>query len=149
MQTFATGWLLAGATCILGLAAYAASLWRRVWLAKQQREQQLSVQKKQRHEDLLVLANGFLSGQMPWAEGCIRIKVILDHYDAEMSTHSDYHVLQTVFSATQHIPSHDAWRQLSSAEKKPFQQLLAELELKHKQESIRAVQQLLTYLQAS
>ncbi len=56
MQTFATGWLLAGAACILGLAAYAALLWRRVWLAKQQREQQLSVQKKQRHEDLLVFS---------------------------------------------------------------------------------------------
>ena len=149
VQTFSNVWLLAGAVCILGLAAYAAILWRRVWQAKQQRQQQLSLQKAQRHDDLIVLSNGFLSGQMPWAEGCIRIKVILDHYDAEMGMHNDYQVLQKVFTATEQIPTHDAWRQLSSVEKKPFQKLLAELELKHKQESVRAVQQLLTYLQAS
>ncbi len=146
VQTLSNAWLLAGAVCIFGLAAYAAFLWRRVWLAKQQREQQLNLQKKQRRDDLIVLSNGFLSGQMPWAEGCIRIKVILDHYDAEMGMHSNYHVLQKVFSATEQIPTHDAWQALSSAEKRPFQQLLAELELKHKQDSIRAVKQLLNHM---
>jgi Tfp pilus assembly protein PilN len=108
VQTFSNVWLLAGAVCILGLAAYAAILWRRVWQTKQQRQQQLSLQKSQRHDDLIVLSNGFLSGQMPWAEGCIRIKVILDHYDAEMGMHNDYHVLQKVFTATEQIPTHDA-----------------------------------------
>ena len=147
MQTLSGVWLLVAAVCILALAAYAALLWRRVWLSQQQREQQLSQQKAQRRNDLIVLANGFLSGQMPWAEGCIRIKVILDHYDANLGMHADYQVLQNVFTATEHIPTHDAWRALSSAEKKSFLQLLEELELQHKQDSVRAVQQLLNQLQ--
>ena len=147
VQTLSNAWLIAGAVCIIGLAAYAAFLWRRVGQVKQQREQQLSLQKKQRQADLVVLANGFLSGQMPWAEGCIRIKVILDHYDTQLALHSDYQVLQSVFTVTEKIPTHDAWQALSSAEKRPFQQLLAELELKHKQDSIRVVQQLLSHLQ--
>ncbi|MDY0249709.1 MAG: DUF2489 domain-containing protein [Pseudomonas sp.] len=147
MQTLSSAWLIAATVCILALAAYAAFLWRRVWQSQQQRLQQHAAQKAQRHDDLIVLANGFLSEQMPWAEGCIRIKVILDHYDANLGMQADYQVLQTVFTATEQIPSHDAWRELSSAEKKPFQQLLTELELQHKQDSVRAVQQLLSHLQ--
>ncbi len=147
MQSLSSVWLIVAAVCIIGLAAYAALLWRRVWRTQQQRLQQRTEQKIQRHDDLIVLANGFLSGQMPWAEGCIRIKVILDHYDAELGMQSDYKVLQQVFTATEKIPTHDAWRELSNAEKKPFQQLLTDMELQHKTESIRAVQQLLKYLQ--
>lgn len=139
-------WLIIAAACVLGLAAYAALLWRRVWQAQQQRQQQLVEQKAQRHNDLIVLAEGFLSEQMPWAEGCIRIKVILDHYDYELGMQSEYQVLHSVFSATKNIPTHDAWRALSSAEKQSFTRLLSELELQHKQESIRAVQQLLSHL---
>ena len=147
MQSFSSIWLIIAAVCILSLAVYAALLWRRVWRTQQQRLQQRAEQKAQRHDDLIVLANGFLSGQMPWAEGCIRIKVILDHYDANLGTQADYQVLQTVFTATEQIPTHDAWRELSSAEKKPFQQLLIDLEQQHKADSIRVVQQLLSLLQ--
>ncbi len=148
VQTFSNIWLLVAAACILGLAAYATVLWRKVWQAEQQRRQRSSEQKQQRRDDLMVLANGFLSEQMPWAEGCIRIKVILDHYDSEMAMHPDYQVLQSVFSATEHIPTHDAWRELSSAEKKTFMQLLNELEQQHKAHSTQVVQQLLKHLQA-
>ena len=148
MQTLSSAWLIAAAVCILSLAAYTAFLWRRVWQSQQQRLQQAAEQKKQRQDDLIVLAHGFLSGQMPWAEGCIRIKVILDHYDANLGMHADYQVLQSVFTATEQIPTHDAWRQLSSAEKQPFQQLLTDLELQHKAESTQAVQQLLSHLQS-
>ncbi len=147
MQTLSSVWLIAAAVCILALGAYATMLWRRVWHTKQQHLQQLIEQKKQRHDDLIVLANGFLSGQMPWAEGCIRIKVILDHYDANLGMQADYKVIQTIFTATEKIPTHDAWSELSSAEKQPFLRLLNELELQHKQDSVRAVKQLLNHLQ--
>lgn len=146
VQMLSSPWLIAATVCILSLAAYAAFLWRRVWQAQQLQQQQRANQKSQRHADLVVLANGFLSGQMPWAEGCIRIKVILDHYDAEFGQQAEYQVLHSVFSATEHIPTHDAWRALSSAEKQPFLHLLDELELQYKQDSIRAVQQLLQHL---
>lgn len=146
VQTLSSIWLIAAVVCILGLAVYATVLWRRVGQAEQQRQQQYAEQKRQRHDDLIVLANGFLSEQMPWAEGCIRIKVILDHYDSKMAMHPDYQVLQTVFSATEHIPTHDAWRKLSSTEKQTFMQLLNELEQQHKQDSIKVVQQLLNHL---
>lgn len=148
VQNLSSIWLIAAAVCLISLAAYAAFLWRRVWQAQQQQAEQRAQQKSQRHTDLIVLANGFLSGQMPWAEGCIRIKVILDHYDAELGQHPDYQVLQTVFAATEHIPTHDAWRTLSSAEKKPFLALLETLEQQHKQASTLAVEQLLKHLQA-
>ena len=146
MQIFSSPWLIAAAACVLGLIIYAGLLWRRVGLAEQQRQQQRAQQKAQRHADLSILAEGFLSEQMPWAEGCIRIKVILDHYDYELGMQPEYQVLHNIFSATENIPTHDAWRALSSAEKQPFTQLLSELELQHKQESMRAVQQLLSHL---
>ena len=148
VQILSSTWLIIAAVCILALAAYAGLLWRRVWLTEQQRKQLQAEQKQLRHDDLIVLATGFLSEQMPWAEGCIRIKVILDHYDSEMAMHSDYQVLQTVFSATQHIPTHNAWRELSSAEKQSFMQLLNELEQQHKHNSIQVVEKLLKHLQS-
>ena len=146
MQIFSNPWLIAAAACVLGLIIYAGLLWRRVGLAEQQRQQQRAQQKPQRHADLIILAEGFLSEQMPWAEGCIRIKVILDHYDYELGMQPEYQVLHSIFSATEKIPTHDAWRALSSAEKQPFTHQLSELELQHKQESMRAVQQLLSHL---
>lgn len=135
-----------GAVFILALAVYSLILWRRVWLSEQQRQQQRIAQKKQLHDDLLILTDSFLTEQMPWAEGCIRIKVLLDHYDAELGKQADYQVLHEVFAATKHIPSHDAWRELSSAEKQPHQRLLAELELKHKPASLQAIRQLVSIL---
>lgn len=146
VQTSSSMWLIVATVCVIGLAGYATLLWRRVWQAQRLEQARQAQQKRQRRDDLIVLANGFLTEQMPWAEGCIRIKVILDHYDADMTMHADYQVLQKVFSATQHIPTHDAWRALSSAEKQPFMQQLNELELRHKKDSISAVQQLLKHL---
>ncbi|HKM37803.1 MAG TPA: DUF2489 domain-containing protein [Thiopseudomonas sp.] len=148
MQILSSPWLIIAAACTIALAIYAGLLWRRVGQAEQQRKQLQAEQKRLRHDDLTILTTGFLSEQMPWAEGCIRIKVILDHYDSEMAMHPDYQVLQTVFSATKHIPTHDAWRELSSAEKQTFMQLLNELEQQHKHNSIQVVEKLLKHLQS-
>jgi len=147
VQMLSSYWLIIATLCILGLTAYALHLWRRVWQAEQQRKNTYASQKKQLHADLMVLTDSFLTEQMPWAEGCIRIKVILDHYDFELGMHNDYQVLHQVFAATQHIPTHDAWRALSNAEKRPYLSLLAELELQHKAASRQAVQQLRQHLQ--
>lgn len=139
--------IVASSVVILALAVYSIVLWRRVWKAEQQRQHKLTAQKKHLEDDLIILSNSFLTEQMPWAEGCIRIKVLLDHYDAELGMQPDYQVLHSVYTATQHIPSHEAWRNLSSAEKQPYQQLMAELELQHKQASVHAVKKLLGILQ--
>ncbi|MDY7219055.1 DUF2489 domain-containing protein [Denitrificimonas sp. JX-1] len=139
-------WLILGAVCILALTLYAILLWRRVWHMEKQRKQQLAKQKSHLRNDLIILANSFLTEQMPWAEGCIRIKVILDHYDAELGMQPQNQVLQTIFEATKHIPSHDSWKALTNAEKLPYQRLLSELELKHKKASSEAVKQLLNQL---
>lgn len=138
--------MVAGSIFILALAVYSIILWRRLWRQERQRQQQQALQKQQLKDDLIVLTGSFLTEQMPWAEGCIRIKVILDHYDAELSMQPQNQVLHEVFAATENIPSHDAWLALSSAEKKPYQQHLSELELQHKQASTQAVQQLLQQL---
>lgn len=141
--------MIFGSVFILALGVYSIILWRRVWLSEQERKQQRAVQKKQLHDDLIVLTGSFISEQMPWAEGCIRIKVILDHYDSELGMQTDYQVLHQVFDATKNIPTHDAWLALSSAEKKPHERLLTELELQHKKASVQAVQQLQSHLKAS
>ena len=141
--------MVGGSVLILALAAYSIILWRRLLKTEKQRKQQRAAQKKQLHDDLIVLTDSFISEQMPWAEGCIRIKVILDHYDSELGMQTDYQVLQQVFNATKNIPTHDAWLALSSGEKKPHERHLAELELQHKKESVQAVQQLQSHLKAS
>ncbi len=143
--------MVAGSIFILALAVYSIILWRRILLQERQRQQQRqhqqTLQKQRLKDDLIVLTGSFLTEQMPWAEGCIRIKVILDHYDAELSMQPDNQVLHEVFAATENIPTPEAWRNLSSAEKKPYQQLLNELELQHKKASTQAIKQLQQQLQ--
>lgn len=141
--------MVGGSVFILALAAYSIILWRRLLKTEKKRKQQHAVQKKQLHDDLIVLTDSFISEQMPWAEGCIRIKVILDHYDSELGMQTDYQVLHQVFNATKNIPTHDAWLALSSAEKKAHEHLIAELKLQHKKASVQAVQQLQSHLKAS
>lgn len=75
--------LFAAATLLIAaLAGYALYLWRRVWRNERQHAELKEKQQTALAEDLRILASCLLDEQLPLIEGAIRIKVLLDNYDA-------------------------------------------------------------------
>lgn len=125
--------LLAFAVLVIaGLAAYALWLWRRVW--RQQRQQ---ADAEQRHHeqlggDLRILAGSLLDEQLPLVEGAIRIKVLIDNYDPQLSQDPRCAVFHDLYAATAHVPTHGDWKALDRRERQRYRSQFSELELQHK-----------------
>ena len=138
--------ILAGTLLIAGLAVYALLVWRKVWRQRAQLENHKKELSDKLAEDLKILCGSLLDEQMPWVEGCIRLKVILEHYNFELSHDEQYAVFQEVFVATEHIPTHEAWTALDKAEKRKHEQTFAALEEQFRTRSFAAARQLLEKL---
>lgn len=138
--------LTVGATLCLALGWYALILWRKVWLQQRQQAEQAQANRQKQAADLNVLINSLLDEQAPWVELCIRIKVVLDHYDYELGQQDEYQVFQLIYQACENIPTHQAWKELPKAERRAYEADFARLEEQHKEatlKSARTLQQLL------
>lgn len=136
-------WLaLAGLAIILALAAYALVLWRQV----QRKSETEQAQRREREErlaaDIEFLANSLTTGQLPPIEGAIRIKVLLDNYTGPRRETLDLTVFETVYDATAHIPTHQAWKQLPRDERRVLEAQMEEIEQTHQSRLQEAAAQL-------
>lgn len=100
-------------------AAYAAS-------AQQQRDYLI--------DSIRILSRGILEGQCPLAEGCIRIKVMIDNLSPQLHQQAELQIIETMYRKTEHIPTLAAWKRLPAAQRKVFQQEIDELENEHREE---------------
>ncbi|MGQ9426616.1 DUF2489 domain-containing protein [Gilvimarinus sp. F26214L] len=122
-------WLvIAGLGIIAGLSIYAIVLWRRVWQMEHNRRDRENTRNERLAEDLQILAQSLLDGQLPMVEGAIRIKVLLDNYSDPRIASLDLSVWDTVYSATAHIPTHQAWKDLSRAQRELHRRQMDTLE---------------------
>lgn len=132
------------AVLIVGaLAFYAAHLWRQVWARQHQQAQVRLAQRQRLHDDLRVLASSLLDGQLPLIEGAIRIKVLLDNYDSQLSLTPQAQVFQCLYDATAHVPTHADWQALSRAERRQHEAHFAALIEAHQQQAHQAARWLL------
>lgn len=138
--------ILAGTALVIALGGYALNVWRKVWRRREQLETHKKEVSDKLAEDLKILCSSLLDEQMPWVEGCIRLKVILEHYNFELSHDEQYAVFQEVFVATEHIPTHEAWKALDRAEKRKHEETFAALEEQFHARSFTAARQLLKQL---
>ena len=135
--------ILLAVLIVSALAFYAAHLWRQVW-AKQHQQAQVRLAQRQRlHDDLRVLASSLLDGQLPLIEGAIRIKVLLDNYDSQLSLTPQAQVFQHLYDATAHVPTHADWQALSRAERRQHEAHFAALTEAHQQQAHQAARWLL------
>lgn len=136
--------LFAAATLLIAaLAGYALYLWRRVWRNERQQAELKEKQQTALAEDLRILASCLLDEQLPLIEGAIRIKVLLDNYDAELGQHPRCQVFQQLFDATEQVPTHAAWKALDKSERRRHEAQFSALELQHKAEARRSARWLL------
>lgn len=129
-----SAWILAvlGIALIAGLAFYALHLWRRVWARQRARQQHDQERHERLGSDLQILASCLLDGQLPLIEGAIRIKVLLDNYDSQLSQNERCQVFHLLFEATAHVPTHADWKALEKTERRRHEKHFNELELQHK-----------------
>jgi exopolyphosphatase/pppGpp-phosphohydrolase len=117
-------------------------------------EKQLTEQIDKVHEDtrlnatqsIKIIAQCMLDEQMELSEGCIRIKVLLDHVAPEFHEDPYFKIFSQVYDATQHMPTHEARK---AADKKLIMKLDLErlnLEDEHKEAILSASRQLLSRL---
>ncbi|MBA1274508.1 DUF2489 domain-containing protein [Stutzerimonas azotifigens] len=128
---------------IAALAGYALHLWRRVWRGEQQRADAQAQRQISLAEDLRILAGSLLDEQVPLIEGAIRIKVLLDNYDANLGQDPRCQVFQQLYDATEHVPTHAAWTALDKLERRRHEANFSALELQHKAEARRSARWLL------
>jgi len=128
---------------ILPLAFYALHLWRLVWAQRRRLEEA----RRERHArlggDLRILAGSLLDEQLPLIEGAIRIKVLMDNYDVQLSQDARMEVFHRLYQATEHVPTHAAWKALPAAEKRHHEAHFSALELQHKAAARQAARWLL------
>lgn len=138
-----THWLvLLGLIIIAGLTTYAAVLWRRVWQVRRQLQSRESARNERLAGDIQLLAQSLLNAQVPVTEGAIRIKVLLDNYSGPRPTGLDVQVFESIYEATAHIPTHQAWKDLPRAERVEHMEQMEILEEEHRAEVDRAAKQL-------
>lgn len=138
-------WLIIlGLVIIFALALYAVVLWRRVWRNQQRLAQQERERNDRLEADIRILAQSLLAGQLPVIEGAIRIKVLLDNYSGERRADLDVQVLNSIYDATAHIPTHQAWQDLPKPERRLHERQMQTLEAQHRS----AVQQIAQQLSA-
>lgn len=132
MSTLVVGLLLTALLIVLALSSVAFALWRQVW----SRQSALAAAEQERRAllagHLRLLAGSLLDEQVPLIEGAIRIKVLLDHYDPQLSQSERCQVFQQLYEASAHVPTHADWSALDKAERRHFEALFSALELQHK-----------------
>ncbi len=143
MSPLAITLLIACLLLIAGLAGYALYLWRKVWRGEQQRAAMQAERHAALAEDLRILASSLLDEQLPLIEGAIRIKVLLDNYDAHLGQDPRCRVFQLLFEATEKVPTHNAWQALDKNERRHHEAQFSALELQHKAEARRSARWLL------
>ncbi|WP_339524747.1 DUF2489 domain-containing protein [Pseudomonas sp. EA_35y_Pfl2_R111] len=124
--------LIASAVLITALALYALHLWRRVWTQEKTQADALNKQRERIGGDLHILASSLLEGQLPLIEGAIRIKVLLDNYDSNLSQDQRCEVFHLLFAATAQVPTHAEWKALERSVRRQHERHFNELELQHK-----------------
>ena len=119
---------LAGLIIILVLAAYALSLWRDVRRKTELEQQQQRDREQRLAADIEFLAQSLVNGQVPPIEGAIRIKVLLDNYTGPRRETLDLAVFETVYDATAHIPTHQAWKDLPRTTRREHEETMLAIE---------------------
>tara|TARA_R110000764_G_scaffold32666_1_gene73754 strand:+ start:160 stop:594 length:435 start_codon:yes stop_codon:yes gene_type:complete len=136
-------WLLLGGLLIIAtLAAYAWYLWRRVWLKRADQQAQQDQRNARLAGDIQFIAQSLINGQVPMIEGSIRLKVLLDNYAGPRREGLALEIFTEVYDQTAHIPTHEAWKQLSTAERKLHLRLMETIERDHQQHVQQAARQL-------
>ena len=143
---------------VVGLAVIALLLFVIVRQLRSQREQRQAHQQvledmqaqTQKQRDYLldsvrVISMAMQDEQCELAEGCIRLKVLLDHLAPYLHEHQDFSIFNEMFESTKHMPILEEWKKLNINQRFQLTQEREALELQHKAKILDAASKLSHY----
>jgi hypothetical protein len=106
--------IVTGLLLSAGLSYYCLALWRKLRSARSPEfSRQEAYHSRQQHklsaiQSIKIIAQCMLDDQVDLTEGCIRIKVMLDHVAPEFHQDPYFKIFSEMYAATQHMPTHQA-----------------------------------------
>ncbi len=126
-----------------------------LWQVKKQNEQlkqQQAEQKKAWREkkeelakDIKFIAQAMVQEQCEITEGCLRIKVLMDHLDTDLQHKPEFKTIQHMFSLTSSMPTHQAYKALSPKERFKLDNQRYRYEDEHRDNVLAEAKQLMQY----
>ena len=102
----------------------------------------LKEQYEHRVDSIRVIVNAMDEDQCEYAEGCIRLKMLLDQIAPELLQQPEYAIIETMYKETEHMPIKEDWKQLDKKVKAKLTNERFALEGKHKEAIAAAVKAL-------
>jgi len=75
--------------------------------AGEQQKRNSEERRKYLSDSMRILASSILDQQVELSEACIRIKVLMDHYDVTLHQRADLNVFTEVYDLLSHMPTFD------------------------------------------
>jgi len=141
--------ILLGLVMIAGLCWFILTKSRELKVFQAQRAQQEVQQAEKRSyliESIKVIATTMLEDQVELSEGCIRIKVLIDHLDASLHEQESFKIFEQMYRDTEHMPTHQARKNTDKNFIHKLDQQRFALEKQHRDSIRKAAEKLLETL---
>jgi len=136
--------------CIIASLLYIIRLQLKTQRQKKQAEDEAQAEleaKAQQQRDYLVesirvISMAMQDEQCELAEGCIRLKVLLDHLAPYLHEHEDFSIINQMYESTRHMPIRDEWKKLKIKQRFELTREREALEVEHRSAILAAAQKL-------
>jgi hypothetical protein len=138
--------ILVGLVMIAGLCWFILTKSRELKAFQVQRAQQDAQQIEKRSyliDSIKVIATTMLEDQVELSEGCIRIKVLIDHLDASLHEQDAFKIFELMYRETEHMPTHQARKNTDKNFIHKLDQQRFALEKQHRESVRKAAKKLL------
>ena len=135
-----------GLVVIIGLSVFIYTKLRELKVLKAQQVKKEAEQAEKRRylvDSIKVIATTMLEDQVELSEGCIRIKVLIDHLDASLHEQESFKIFEQMYRETEHMPTHQARKNTDKNFIHKLDQQRFALEKKHNERIRKAAKELL------
>lgn len=112
------GIIVLGLIAIAVLTSLIIKKWRVIKTAEAEQRAQEKIEREKKEgiiDSIKLIALAMIEEQVETSEGCIRIKVLLDHVAPELHDQSPFDIFSVMYNATEHMPTHDARKKADKA----------------------------------
>jgi hypothetical protein len=130
------------------LGRFSLNTWKKIKTieaAKEAHEKEVKEKKDNAINSIKVIAQCMIDKQVELSEGCIRVKVLLDHVAPELHEDEKFSVFTKMYNATEHMPTHEARKKTDKRIIFKLDQERFKLEEDNEDEILRASKAILIY----
>ncbi len=143
-------WLVIGTGILISifLLRFSYKTWQkiqRIEVAKNAYQQKVAEKQQDAINSIKVLAQCMIDKQVELSEGCIRVKILLDHVAPKLHEDKSFSIFIKMYDALEHMPTHEARKQADKRLVFKLDQERFKLEEDNQQAILAASKALLAY----